>query len=433
MNDQKQFLDLSIVIPALNEADNLSTLLPEIKEVLEQLPISYEIIIIDELANDHMKKVASDNEVILLSPDLLGYGTSLIAGINSAKGKYILTMDADFSHPAQFIKKLWENRVKAEVIIASRYVQGGKAIMPISRYILSKILNIFFSRGLDLKIKDMSSGFRLYQKDMIQNQQIGNQNFDILQELLVRSLVEGYRIYEIPFEYHPRRLGSSHARVFKFGIDYLKTFVRLWKLRNSIASADYDSRAFNSWLVPQRYWQRKRFKYVTEFINHHNEIIDVGCGTSKILGALPKGSIALDILFRKLRYARVYNQPRLQASALCLPIKSNSFKCVICSQVIEHLPRTSVLDELDRVLKPGGQLILGTPDYDRWQWNAIERIYKLILPQAYADEHITHYTIEDLYHEFVRKRGYKLEGKKYILKGELILSLIKPANGIKMF
>lgn len=428
MNNQKRLLNLSIVIPALNEADNLSRLLPEVREELKMLSISYEIIVIDELANDHMRNVASDNNVILLSPESIGYGRSLKVGMDTAVGEYILTMDADFSHPSHFIKNLWNNRDKAEVVIASRYIEGGKAIMPFSRYILSRILNVFFSRGLDLNIKDMSSGFRIYRADVIQNQSVANQNFDILQELLVRSLVEGYKIYEIPFEYHPRRLGSSHARVLKFGIDYLKTFVRLWKTRNSIASADYDARAFNSWLVPQRYWQRMRYKYVTEFIKDNDEIIDIGCGTSKILGALPQGSIALDILFRKLRYARIYNQPLLQASALSLPIKSESFKCVICSQVIEHLSGNSALDELDRVLKPGGRLILGTPDYNQWQWTLIERIYKLLLPQAYADEHITHYTFEDLYKEYVDKRGYILEGKKYILKGELILSLIKPAK-----
>jgi 2-polyprenyl-3-methyl-5-hydroxy-6-metoxy-1,4-benzoquinol methylase len=101
---------------------------------------------------------------------------------------------------------------------------------------------------------------------------------------------------------------------------------------------------------------------------------------------------------------------------------------VICSQVIEHIPRSDVLNELDRVLKPGGRLILGTPDYSKWQWIVIEWVYKHILPQAYADEHITHYTFTELSNEFIHKRGYRLEDKKYILQGELILSLIKSSS-----
>jgi 2-polyprenyl-3-methyl-5-hydroxy-6-metoxy-1,4-benzoquinol methylase len=100
----------------------------------------------------------------------------------------------------------------------------------------------------------------------------------------------------------------------------------------------------------------------------------------------------------------------------------------LCSQVIEHVPRANVLDELDRVLQPGGYLILGTPDYAKWQWNLIEWIYKILLPQAYADEHITHYTFKELHDEFVNKRGYKLEVTKYILQGELILGMRKPSG-----
>jgi hypothetical protein len=80
------------------------------------------------------------------------------------------------------------------------------------------------------------------------------------------------------------------------------------------------------------------------------------------------------------------------------------------------------------VLSPEGLLILGTPDYDKWEWVLIEKIYKWILPQAYADEHITHYTNKELIHEFVERRGYKLEDRHYILQGELILSLRKPTQ-----
>jgi len=97
-------------------------------------------------------------------------------------------------------------------------------------------------------------------------------------------------------------------------------------------------------------------------------------------------------------------------------------------QVIEHVPRANALSELDRVLKPGGFLILGTPDYAKWQWLVIEWLYKMILPQSYADEHITHYTFRDLNAEFAQRRGYKLEAVRYILKGELILGLRKPLS-----
>jgi ubiquinone/menaquinone biosynthesis C-methylase UbiE len=137
--------------------------------------------------------------------------------------------------------------------------------------------------------------------------------------------------------------------------------------------------------------------------------------------------VALDILMRKLRFARQFGHPTVQGSIFSLPIPNHAFPCVLCSQVIEHVPRANVLDELDRVLQPGGFLILGTPDYGNWQWLLIEWLYKILLPQAYADEHITHYTYNELIDEFVAKRGYRLETTNYILKGELILGLRKPS------
>ena len=147
-----------------------------------------------------------------------------------------------------------------------------------------------------------------------------------------------------------------------------------------------------------------------------------------MIAALPQGSLALDILMRKLRYARRFGHPTLQGSIFNLPIPDKSTPSVLCSQVIEHVPRANVLSELDRVLQPGGLLILGTPDYANWQWLVIEWLYKVLLPQAYADEHITHYTYQELVNEFVSKRGYKLEAVKYILKGELILAIRKPGH-----
>jgi SAM-dependent methyltransferase len=131
----------------------------------------------------------------------------------------------------------------------------------------------------------------------------------------------------------------------------------------------------------------------------------------------------------KLRVARRRaGLPVVLGSALVLPVASAAFPCVLCSQVIEHIGRGPVLDELDRVLQPGGRLILGTPDYAKWQWRAIENVYKFVLPQGYEDEHITHYSFAELVAEFVHRRNYALESVRYILGAELTLALRKPGR-----
>lgn len=425
-------IKLSVIIPALNEQENLTHLLPKLHQILRIKNVSYEIIIVDENADAETRSIVNNNSCSLLTPESRGYGAALKAGFGSAKGAFIITMDADLSHSPDFIDSMWEARQEADIIIASRYIHGGKAIMPASRLILSKILNQVFSRGLDLHIRDMSSGFRLYKASAVKNKKFVSDDFDILQEVLVNALIEGFNVHEIPFTYQPRQHGSSHARVFKFGLKYLRTFYSLWKLRNSIASADYDARAYVTLLPPQRYWQRQRYKHITQMISNETKCLDVGCGSSRILGALPDGSIGLDIQMRKLRYSRRYRKQYVNGSALELPIISESFKCIICSEVVEHVPRGSIISELDRVLSPGGILIIGTPDYSKWEWIFIEKLYKLILPQAYADEHITHYTYREIVNEFVVNRGYSIQNIRYILQSELIICLRKPSAQISI-
>jgi dolichol-phosphate mannosyltransferase len=420
-----KYCDLSVVIPVFRRTPGLEKLLSQVRTILDSLPIQYEILIIDAQVSQDILKIVRQYQCLLVNTPHSGYGDKVIAGIQQASGNYIIVMEADNTHPATFLRELWAARENADVVIASRYVPGGNAQLPLVRKVSSRILNLIFSRGLDLNIRDMSSGFRIYKSDILKRLQPDCRDFDILQEILVKILMAGHQVDEIPFQYKSH--DPAYERMTQFGTAYLRTFARLWKLRNSIASADYDARAYNAMMPPQRYWQRQRYKHITRLLKDKGKCLDVGCGSSRIIGALPRESIALDILIRKLRYARRFGQATVQGSIFNLPVPAGSFPTVLCSQVVEHVPRANVLDELDRVLQPGGFLILGTPDYGKWQWLVIEWLYKILLPQAYADEHITHYTFQELYDEFVIKRGYKLEATHYILQGELILGLRKPS------
>jgi dolichol-phosphate mannosyltransferase len=420
-------LDLSVVIPALDEGQNLAQLLPGLRAVLETLEAPFEILIVVARTDATTLGAARDSGAIVLEQVEPGYGGALRTGFAAARGRFVLTMDADQSHPPEFIKDLWHARDGADIVIGSRYVAGGRADMPRIRLVLSRILNAFFRRGLSFKVRDLSSGFRLYRAAVTAQRDYAARDFDILQQILVRAYAEGWAIREVPFEYQPRAEGVSHARLIAFGRAYLRTFWSLWKLRNSILAADYDDRAHDSPIWLQRYWQRQRFRHVTDFIAGEGAVLDVGCGSSRIIAALPPGSVAMDILLRKLRYARKFRRFLVQASGFNIPVRDESFPCVLCSQVIEHVPKESpILDELCRVLRPGGRLVLGTPDYSKWQWVWMEKAYGIAAPGGYADEHIAHYTFDELVQTFTA-RGFTLEGARYILKGELILAFRKSA------
>lgn len=426
---KRDTLDVSVVIPALNEAPNLYRLLPLLRDTLNRLEVSWEILVVDGNSLDGTQKVVEDAGARYVCETSPGYGVALLRGIEEASGAYVVTMDADQSHPSTFIERLWAARESGDVIIASRYVPGGYADQPWFRYMLSRILNRFFSIGLSIDVRDLSSGFRLYRKSIFEGLDLTFANFVILIEILLRAVAKGMTIAEVPFHYRPRVSGSSKARIIKFGRDYLRLFYRVWKLRNSIEFPDYDWRAHDSRIPLQRYWQRRRHKIVLDWTPKFVPTCDVGCGSSRILADLPH-AVGVDLRHDRLTFMRRCNQQLVQGDGMLLPFRDRSFDCVICSQVIEHIPNENgrLLDELARLLRPGGTLILGTPDYGRWQWRVTEWFYARLAPGAYADEHVTHYDRAGL-EEALAKRGFEAIEHEYILRGELIVRAIKKGHG----
>ncbi len=398
-------LELTIVAARLERLPDPAPFLNQLRREVEALGVS--------------------NEILTVPADPRGFGHQLRAGFQQARGRFVLTVDPDYSGPMSFIADLWVHRNDADIIVASRYVDGSTIDMPPARKIGSRILNIAFRRGLSLGVNDGSSAIRLHRTDVVKSLDLAADDYDILQEVLVRAYAAGWRVTEIPLRYTPNPAVTSKAHA-QLATAYLRTFWTLWKLRNSIAAADYDYRAHDSVIPLQRYWQRSRYRYITELIEGQGPVLDVGCGSSHIIGALPKGSVAVDVLMNKLRFARRFSVPRVRGSGFDLPFADETFPCVLCSQVIEHVPMVpSMIDELCRVLKPGGRLVLGTPDYDRWEWVVTEKLYGMAAPGGYADEHISHYTRRGLLADFA-KRGYTHEATRYILRGELILAFRKP-------
>ncbi|OLE38976.1 MAG: hypothetical protein AUG48_00290 [Actinobacteria bacterium 13_1_20CM_3_68_9] len=415
---------LIVLIPADNQAGQLERLLPALRDALASLEITHEVLVVDRGSTDGTEQVAARHGALLLKATLPGYGGALRSGFDRAAGEYVLTLDADGAHDLNVLQAMWAARADAEVLIASRYVPGGGAQMPRTRRTLSRILNRLLRRGLSLPYADLSSGYRLYRRTAVANLPLRATGFDSLQEILIRMVAEGYRVREIPFHY--RASTTSRAWLARFAVTHLQTFGAMWKLRNSIASADYDARGYDSIVPLQRYWQRRRYQLITKMAAGAARVLDVGCGSSRIIGS--GRLVGLDIVLAKLRYARRYGNPLVHGSIFALPFKDAAFDCVICSEVIEHVAADErVFSELERVLEPGGRLILGTPDYDRWRWRALEWLYGRLAPGGYADEHITHYSRANLA-AYLTSRGFVVDAVDYVGGSEMIFSLRKSAS-----
>lgn len=417
--------DLAVIIPAWNERDNLELLVPALREELASLRLTAEIVVADGGSSDGTREVAERKGARVVIQKERGYGGALVAGFAATAAPYVVTMDADLSHRPVFLQEFWKHRDRAEILIASRYVPGGRAEMGWFRRLLSHILNRTYSRALSLPLRDLSSGFRMYRRDVLRDLSLVARDFDVLEEILIRVHAEGWRILEVPFHYMARGSGRSHVRLFKFGLAFSRTLARMWKLRNSVESADYDYRAFDSPIWLQRYWQRTRHRIVLGYLEGREGILDIGCGTSRIILDLPD-AVGLDTLQSKLRWLKPRHGPLVRGGCERLPFRNGSFAAVINSEVIEHVPDDpEIFREMGRVLRPGGILILGTPDHGRWLWRVLEWIYWRVLPGAYAHQPITHFTREALGGR-LRAAGYEILDCRYVGFCEMIFKARKP-------
>lgn len=186
-------------------------------------------------------------------------------------------MDAELADASALVRTLWSARDRADLIVASRYVPGGEARTSWLRRALSRLLNAVYSRAPSVPVRDLSSGYRLYHQRALKAVSVTSTDFAVLPEMLVRLYAEGYRITEVPFQFATRTAQQTLTRFARLAWSYATTLWRLWRLRNSIDSADYDERAFDSILPLQRYWQRARQRIVLEFTGTGGRILDVGC------------------------------------------------------------------------------------------------------------------------------------------------------------
>jgi dolichol-phosphate mannosyltransferase len=207
-----------IIIPTYNEVDNLRPLL---ERIFAQVPES-DILVVDDNSADGTGKLADEIQTekpqvhVLHRSSKLGLGTAYIVGF-----KYALThgydmvfeMDADFSHDPRYLPAFFQAIEQADLVIGSRYVQGGNtpSWSPLRR-LISSSGNIFARLLLGMPVRDCTAGFRCYRTLVLRNidlDTIQSEGYAFQVELTYRVLQQGFRIVEIPIVFIDRRVGKS--------------------------------------------------------------------------------------------------------------------------------------------------------------------------------------------------------------------------------
>ncbi|MDX6770478.1 MAG: glycosyltransferase family 2 protein [Elusimicrobiota bacterium] len=215
---------LSVVLPTLNEAPNVSRLVPALREQAGRLGLSCEFLVVDGPSTDGTRAAAEAAGARVLAQKGRGYGAALTEGLAASAGEWVLTLDADGSHPPEDLERFWAAREGRDLVIGSRYCEGGRADMPLQRQVLSRALNLASRLFLGFAARDSSSGFRLYRGAAARAAAAGAtaRDFTIQQQLLLLVLEGGGRVVELPFHYRPREAGVSKASALKLAPAYLR-------------------------------------------------------------------------------------------------------------------------------------------------------------------------------------------------------------------
>src|SRR6516225_3794742 len=223
-------LELTILMPCLNEARTLGNCIGKAQGFLEQYRISGELLVADNGSTDGSIELATGLNSRVVEVPVRGYGAALAAGIAAAKSEYVIMGDSDasydFSALAPFVARLREGY---ELVMGNRYMGGiaSGAMPPMHRYfgnpLLTAVGRLFFSCK---DSGDFYCGLRGFRKEAIQSLELQSRGMEFALEMLIKAKMHGLRIIEVPTTLSPDgRDRAPHLRRYRDGWRSLRFYL----------------------------------------------------------------------------------------------------------------------------------------------------------------------------------------------------------------
>ena len=231
---------LSVVVPTFKESENIGLFLEALCDSLDPvLPGAYEIVVMDDDSPDGTLDVAAAVAAIRPQVRLVKrlkkreLSTAVIRGWQLARGQALSTINADFQHPPELIAGLWQMLQTNDLVVASRYCQGGGVgNWAIYRRILSRgasLIGQIILPQVYNRTTDPLSGCYMFRRQVVVNVELNPLGYKSLIEILVRGRVR--TIAEFPYQMRERERGTSKATGAR-SLDYVKQLIRLRKAWN---------------------------------------------------------------------------------------------------------------------------------------------------------------------------------------------------------
>jgi glycosyltransferase involved in cell wall biosynthesis len=224
-------MDLSIIIPMFNEAENVEATLRRVEEGLASFQGTYEIIAVNDGSLDNtleiLEKVAVQNgRVRIVSHSKnIGRGMALRTGFRESKGEIVVSIDADLSYDPRYILELLKvlrTDEDIDFVLASPYMPGGGVQnVPFLRLWISRLGNKILRFAMPNRIYTSTGIFRAYRKRVLDSLELESEGKEIHLEILSKALALGYRVKEIPAILTGRKRGKSKFKFRKTTISHL--------------------------------------------------------------------------------------------------------------------------------------------------------------------------------------------------------------------
>ncbi|TRX58378.1 glycosyltransferase [Fulvivirga sp. M361] len=222
-------LELSVVMPCLNEEETLGICIDKAKGFMSQNNIDGEVIIADNGSTDRSVEIAESKNARVIHVKAKGYGNALRGGITASKGKYIIMGDADdsydFSSLTLFIEKLREGY---GLVMGNRF-EGGimdGAMPPVHRYFGNPAQSLVGRMFFKIDIGDFNCGLRGFSREAFDQMETQTTGMEFASEVVVKSALMGVTITEVPTMLHPDgRSRPPHLRTWRDGWRNLRFFL----------------------------------------------------------------------------------------------------------------------------------------------------------------------------------------------------------------
>ncbi len=205
-------VEVSVVIPSRNEADSIGAVIDEVHRALAGR--GYEILVIDTESTDGTVQIAESKGARVVPEPRRGYGRAYKTGFTQAKGKYIATLDADLTYPAEripeFVRMLDDG---ADFVSGDRLTALDLGSMTGMHRIGNAMLNISFKLITGYSIRDSQSGMWVFRRSILGCLNVVDDGMPFSEELKMESIMAGLRFIEVPIKYRPR-VGEKKIRSF---------------------------------------------------------------------------------------------------------------------------------------------------------------------------------------------------------------------------